>query len=186
MKHSTNNFAEDDAWQKQMRDSILVPQLYQKIPGWNYVLLDSGRLADTLQRQGVDTIIRTEGGASKMIEEKIVRWPESNRPHERYALETWSCSNKGRWSPGWMAHYSIADYLIYCFAQKNGGLICHLIDFQELKKWFWEWVPPEWKPRFLGCPVHTMPTKNRGITRLVPINAVRKNVKVKIYGLEAP
>jgi hypothetical protein len=71
-------------------------------------------------------------------------------------------------SQGWM-RYCLADYLLYCFLQKDGfTLICYLIDFPALQAWFWK------DDNFLRFPTFgPLDTVNRAIGRVVPIQAVR-------------
>lgn len=162
-----SDFDYDNAWQRRIRDEILVPQFYrvQAVEG-RYILLDKGSLAVRLQRElGIDTIFQTHTGETVAIEEKIDR---KGFITGNFALETHSCTVPGRESPGWM-HYSAADHLLYCFTTPNGGLNCHLIDFPKLREWFW--------------PIHEqfdtfgpLPTLNRTVGRKVPIVDVHANV----------
>ncbi len=154
-----NDFSSDDAWQRDLRDRILVPQFYQcRSPG-RFVLMDKGRLATFMQRRmAVDTITQGKGGLAVSIEEKIVRWP--GYPYNAFCLETESCTVPGHESSGWMA-YGESDYLLYCFHQNDDSLDCHLIDFQRLKEWFWP-LEETW-------PVFQMEKRNRTRGRLVPI-----------------
>ena len=163
-----NDFYNDDAWQCDIRDRILVPQFYQKRCNGRYVLMDKGRLATFMQRRmAVDTIAQLKGGEAASVEEKIVRWPKSGRAYTAFCLETESCTVPGHKSSGWMV-YGEADYLLYCFHQKDDSLDCHLIDFQRLKEWFW--------PDEETWPVFQMPTQNRTRGRLVPISRVDASV----------
>ena len=69
-----NDFRSDDAWQRDIRDRILVPQFYQKRSQGHFVLMDKGRLATFMQRRmAVDTIAQGRDGTVASIEEKIVR-----------------------------------------------------------------------------------------------------------------
>jgi hypothetical protein len=174
-----NEFHVDDAWQRGVRDKVLAPGFYGEyaVEG-RYVFIDRGRLAGLLQkRYAVDTIVQGRDGKAACIEEKIVRWPydrktgkPKDRPHTRFFLETESCTVPGHESNGWMV-YGQADYLNYCFASRDeSALTCWLIDFPELQTWFWEHVE-EFR-------AHQMTdTVNRTCGRLVPIEAVRQNVK---------
>lgn len=163
-----NDFVSDDRWQKEMRDQVLAPGFYGSyaVEG-RYVVMDKGRIAKEMQRVAVDTIVQGADGTVVAIEEKIVRWPDRNEPYTAFALETQSCTVPGHESAGWMT-YAEADYLLYCFAQRDGSLICHLIDFPKLQDWFWK--------NDTKFNVFRMKTKNRTAGRLVPIVAVEQNV----------
>ena len=54
-----NDSFRDDAWQRQVRDAILVPQFYGSARfNGRYVLMDKGRCTSVIQRRlAVDTII---------------------------------------------------------------------------------------------------------------------------------
>lgn len=162
-----NDFRRDDAWQKQVRDTVLGPGFYGvfAVDG-RYVLVDKGRLASILQkRYAVDTVVQGKNGNAYCIEEKIVRWP--GYKYAAYTLETDSCTVPGHESQGWM-HYGQADFLIYCFHQENGDLDCHLIDFPKLQDWFWQHVD-EFED-------FQMETRNRTKGKKVPIAAVQAAV----------
>ena len=163
-----NDFFRDDAWQRQVRDAILVPQFYGSARfNGRYVLMDKGRCTSVIQRRlAVDTIVQSKAGGAVCIEEKIVRWPGYR--YDSICLETDSCTKPGLESEGWM-RYGAADYLLYCFAQKNGDLDCWLIDFPALKSWFW--------PRYESFPQFgPLPTANATRGRKVPLLAVRASV----------
>lgn len=165
-----NEFDRDNAWQREARDRVLAPGFYghYAVEG-RYVFIDKGRLATKLQKQfAVDTIVQRKNGEAICIEEKIVRWPKKDRPHTAFALETQSCTVPGRESAGWMT-YAEADYLLYCFEQKNGDLDCCLIDFPKLQEWF-----SKHDQEF--PPFRMEDTLNKTAGRVVPIEAVRVNV----------
>lgn len=164
-----NDFHKDNDWQRRVRDKVLAPGFYGNyaVDG-RYVFIDKGRLATKLQKQfAVDTIVQGKNGAAICIEEKIVRWPRSNIPYTAFTLETQSCTVPGHESAGWMT-YAEADYLLYCFEQRDGDLDCYLIDFQKLQEWFWE--------HETEFSIFRMETANRTIGRVVPVSAVRANV----------
>jgi hypothetical protein len=170
-----NDFHTDDAWQRGKRDKYLVPLFYKKQVAGRYVLMDKGRLSKTLQRSmAIDTVIQSKDGSVVSIEEKIVRWPATNKAQERYFLETESCTVPGHESAGWM-QYGESDYLLYCFEQADGWLRCHLIEFQPLREWFGP-LQENWRE-------HTMPENNETRGRLVPFCEVRKNVSVVRFDL---
>ncbi len=163
----SNDFQRDDKFQKDLRDRILAPDFYGKhAKGGRYVFIDKGRLATTFQKRfAVDTIVQGKNGAGLCIEEKIVRWPESNKPHMCFCLETDSCTVPGHESSGWM-RYGKADFLLYCFQQQDlNSLACYLIDFPKLQAWF--------EPLQMNLPTFMMTdTLNRSRGRLAPIEQV--------------
>ena len=173
-----DTFHQDNAWQKAVRDRILVPQFYSRysVQG-RFVLIDKGRLATMLQRESaVDTIMQRRDSAI-FIEEKIVRW--KGFTHLCFALETHSCTVVGRERVGWM-QYGEADYLLYCYMQKDDTtLVCYLIDFPQLHSWFWSNLE---QFETFG----PLPTINRTAGRKVPIVAVCKAVTTKRYVLTDP
>jgi hypothetical protein len=170
-----NDFHSDDAWQRGVRDRILVPQFYHARTGGRFVMMDKGRLSVFLQRRmAVDTIVQGKDGGAVGIEEKIVRW--QGREYTAYALETHSCTVEGHESPGWM-RYGEADFLLYCFQQADESLRCHLIDFPKLKAWFW---PIEEQFR-----IFQMKERNRSRGRVVPIAAVKESVPVSVFHLSS-
>lgn len=171
-----NDFHSDDAFQRSVRDQILVPQFYETRCNGRFVMLDKGRFSTMLQRRfAVDTVVQSRDGSAVAIEEKIVRWP--GYPYQSYCLETDSCTVPGRESKGWM-HYAEADYLFYCFQQEDGGLLADLIEFQALKVWFWQ--------RAETFKTFQMTTRNRTAGRLVPIHAVRDAVPVSRLRFDPP
>lgn len=161
-----NEFHRDDHWQREIRDRVLVPEFYQKRTDGRFVLMDKGRLAGFMQkRMAVDTIAQRRSGEAVSVEEKIVRW--KGRVYTAFCLETHSCTVKGRESPGWMV-YGDADYLLYCFQQDDGSLLCYLMDFQRLKEWFWP-LEDRW-------PTTETTQINRTRCRKVPIAEVQAAV----------
>jgi hypothetical protein len=174
-----NDFERDNEWQRGIRDAILLPKFYGSYAvERRYVVLDKGQLASVLQkRAAVDTIVQGQGGEAIFLEEKIVRWPERDKAYTAFALETHSCTVLGHESIGWM-QYGKADYLLYCFVQKNGDLICYLIAFQKLQRWFWK--RHESFPKFYNAD-----TLNKSQGRVVPIKDVRAAVPTWRRYLEA-
>ena len=173
-----NDFRADDVWQKRQRDEILAPSFYKKYTSdGRFVFIDKGRLATILQkRYAVDTIAQSKkDGSAVCIQEKIVRWPGYTLPY--FCLETESCTVPGHESPGWM-HYCEADYLVYCFAQECGDLLCYLIEFSPLQNWFLP-IASSFK-RF------AMETKNRTSGALVPIRSVQDNAPTRVYLVNVP
>jgi hypothetical protein len=166
-----NDFARDDAWQRTVRDGVLVPWYAKTFA--NFVLLDGLGLARILQkRDGVDTVVQSIDGAI-FIEEKIVRWPGFQ--YTDYCIETQSCTTPGHESPGWITT-GRADRLLYCFEQADGGLHAHWIDFPKLRAWF---LPRQEEFATWG-PLETL---NGSKGRKVPIAAVAAAVPVKRYSL---
>ena len=173
-----NDFDRDNAWQKEVRDTVLVPGFYEKCAtNGRYVFLDKGRLAKILQkRSAVDTIFQGKNGTAHFIEEKIVRWPGYH--YDAFTLETHSCTVPGHESDGWMV-YGEADYLFYCCEQKNRDLVCLLANFPKLQEWFW---PLENSFPTFG-PLNTL---NRTMGRKVPIEDIRANVPSWPFTVEHP
>lgn len=164
-----NDFTDDNAWQREVRDRVLAPGFYGSYAlNGRFVFMDKGRFATILQKRfAVDTIVQGRKGEAIAIEEKIVRFPRHGNPHTAFFLETESCTVEGHHSPGWMT-YAEADYLLYCFHQPDDSLDSWLIDFQKLQDWFW--------PNDSRFPRSVMSTKNRTAGRVVPIAEVRANV----------
>lgn len=164
-----NRFHRDDDGQKMVRDLVIGPGLYGmfSVDG-RYVTLDKGRMATILQKRfSVDTVLQARSGNAAFIEEKIIRWPVSNRAYTAFTLETKSCTVPGRESDGWMV-YGEADWLNYALCQRNGDIVCYLIDFQKLKAAFWPAVD-----QFR----ETVTTQlNRTACRLVPIDWINEKV----------
>ena len=163
-----NAFLDDDAYQRHMRDTVLVPAFYELRFYGRFRFFDGDM---DHQNRGIDTVVYLDGRPI-YIEEKIVRW--KGRKYDAFALETESCTVKGHEKPGWM-HYGEADRLLYCFAMEAGWLDCWWLDFGALQKWFW--------PLEDTFPVFQMDTKNRSAGRVVPIMAVRKAVAWKNFQL---
>ncbi len=104
-----------------------------------FVHPQKSRCSTLLQKRlEVDTIVQTRKHHSHCLEEKIVRWPRSGIPFDRFFLETESCTNEGYVSEGWM-RYAEADALLYAFVQEGDReLDAYLIvNFSQLKSWFW-------------------------------------------------
>jgi hypothetical protein len=165
------NFSAANAWQQMQRDRYLI-HFYQKYSlNGRYVFIDKSACSTLLQKQlAVDTIFQSaRNGASLCIEEKI----DSGTARINFALETDSCTVKGREKPGWM-HYAQADYLLYAFVRAEGGLKVYLIDFAKLREWFWQ-VYEQYR-------YYVMPnTINHTGIRLVPIRDVEQNVPTWKY-----
>lgn len=162
---------EDDAWQRKMRDKILVPHFYERKAKGRYRLLDHDMNA---QKRDIDTIANF-GRGQRTISEKIVRHPTDketkmpkSQPHTSFALET---ENDGK--PSGMS-ITEAQRLLYCFANYEETLLkCYYIDMQELKAWFeknahryYEWIDP--KPDYAHC-------------RLVRIDDVLQAVTARVF-----
>ncbi len=121
----------DDEWQKSVRDRLLVPYYRRIAHEGQFTCLDGQDPSVLeLQKRG-DTIIKTKTTV-KFIEEKFVRWP--GYAYTSFALETKSCTNRGRQSEGWMAT-SKADVLAYIFVREHDALV-YFIPFPELRAWF--------------------------------------------------
>lgn len=163
-----NEFIADDVWQRRMRDEILVPGFYQRVFHGKFHLFD--RMMDA-QHQGIDTVVE-RGDELIYIEEKIVRY--KGRRYEAFALETKSCTVKGREKDGWMVTGK-ADILLYCFETFESRLDCWWLDFPALKAWF---LPIA--DRFAFSRTEQI---NRSEVRVVPIMDVRKAVPWKNFQL---
>lgn len=160
-------FHKDDAFQREIRNRILVPEFYGRRMNGHFVFMDKGRLANVMQRRwAVDTIAQTSHGEAVSIEEKIVRW--KGRHYTAVCLETRSCTVPGREKTGWM-EYGRADYLLYCFQQPEPEkLRCVLVEFQPLKRWFWP-IRDRW-------PATETDQINKTRSRVVPIEDIRRAV----------
>jgi len=165
------SFARDDAWQRSLRDRVIVPFYEQRTRG-RFVLLDGPGLAKELQRQhGVDALLQAADGRAIAIEEKLVRWPARGHAYTSFVLETASNINAGRERDGWMKTSS-ADYLLYGFEQPDGTVDAYLIDFPGLRRWF---EPLE--ETFATFETHSTPdSPNRSAGRVVPIADVMQHV----------
>lgn len=133
----SDNWQRADAWQKQMRDTFLSIFYGKYALNGRYVFIEKSACSTLLQKRlAIDTILASPKSGSVCIEEKIVQW--KGFPYRRFFLETKSCTNKGHESLGWM-HYAQADYLLYAFEQSDhSGLIVYLLNFSELRDWFWK------------------------------------------------
>ena len=169
-----HDFDRDNAWQRRIRDEILVPHYRAEATEGRYVLLDRGNLATRLQKElAVDTIFQIGGGEIVSVEEKIVRWP--GYTYTAFCMETHSCTVPGRESQGWMV-YGSADCLLYCFATAEQGLDCHMINFPRLKEWFW----PIYERFDTFGPMDSL---NKSMGRKVPIVDVYANVPARQFFL---
>lgn len=135
--------------------------------------------SDIVQRElHADTVIQTGVHVSYGVEEKVVRWPEHGEAHTAFFLETHSCTNKGRESPGWMSTCK-ADLLLYAFEVKDVGLVIYLLDFLRLKRWFEGVYLPHLPSPEYGLSV--MPNENRTRGRVVTIATVVKAVPTRCF-----
>jgi hypothetical protein len=168
----SREFVDADAWQRGLRDAILVPLFYRPLFGdaWRFF---PGR--HPMQRKGIDTAVVYRGEV-KYIDEKIVAWPKRGTPYTAFALETWSCTVEGYERAGWM-FFGMADWMLYCFADESEtALDCYLISFPKLKDWFWS----------LGehyFPATRTDQFNHSECHVVPIDAVREAVPMRCYQL---
>ncbi len=164
-----NDFIIDDVEQREVRNQLLIPNLYERFFAGRYAVADSDM---ALQKRGIDTVVKNKK-SDVYIEEKIVRW--KGRTYTAVCLETKSCTLPGLESPGWM-HYSEADFLLYCMRTECGNLDIYLMQLQHLKEWFWE--------KYNSWPLHVEKDRNRTASRIVPLDAIRVEVGVT-EGLEA-
>ena len=166
------SFNDDNAWQRKMRDAILKPYYYDRFHAGCYEFIEP---TDPRSKGGVDTILRGRG-----IDEKIVRWPrdEDGLPranaYDAFALETWSCTIEGHERKGWMFTNTVPN-LGYCFSdQAEQSLDYWLLDFAQLKQWFYAEDHMQW-PRWRSNQF------NRTECRIVPIVTVCEHVRHKRF-----
>lgn len=166
---SNNNFMEDFFFGVKKYRHLLEIFYKQYCYDGRYVFIDKSRFSDIIQQKlKTDTVIQKEVDVSYGIEEKTVAWPEyKGKPHTAFFLETRSCTNPGRESPGWMVT-CCADSLLYSFEIKDLGLVSYIINFPALQKWF-----QRVKQNY---PIHTMQSQNRTEGRLVWIKDVIKHL----------
>jgi len=159
-----DRFHSKNEWQLRMRNRFLPFYYRREFSEYEFI-----KYGDARAEGGVDTI-----ADGKRIDEKIVQWPKPPRdtPYDAYTLEEWSCTVPDRISPGWMMTNEV-EFLLYCFASKDEQeLICHLLDFGELWKWFW--------PRVESWPKWISDEINRTQCRVVPFWEVHATVPCKI------
>lgn len=167
------SFARDDAWQRDLRNRVIVP-FYEQRTGGRFVLLDGdgpGLARDLQQQHGFDTLVQAADGRAIAIEEKLVRWPARGHAYTAFVLETMSNINVSRERDGWMKTSS-ADYLLYGFEQPDQTVDAYLIDFPELRRWF---EPREETFATFETP-STPDSPNKSVGRVVPIADVMNNV----------
>lgn len=158
-----NDFVPDDLYQRQKRDQILKPKLYDRWWHGLYHFCDDAADMD-YQKRGIDTVVSTMQGVVT-IEEKIVR-----NTYDAFALETRSCTVPGYEKPGWM-FYCEAARLLYCFPLGSAGLECWWMDMPALQAWFWP-IETSFRP-------FQMSSKNMTSGRVVPIATII-NAKIPI------
>jgi hypothetical protein len=144
-----------------------------------YVFVDRSPCSNRLQREWkIDTLVQKDAQSSQSVEEKIVKWPKTDLAYTAFFLETYSCTNQGYESPGWMST-SQADLLLYAFEIKDVGLVAYVLDFPRLQRWFWEQYLPA-----LPHPEHgrsVMAQFNHTEERLVPIATVVKHIPTECF-----
>jgi len=169
-----NNFEKNNAWQRKVRDSILIPAFYpQYANDGHFCPADGGRqMARTVQALGADTFVKDLNGHMLAVEEKIVEWP--GYAYTAYFLETMSCTVPGYERDGWMA-YGGADILLYCMVWPD-RLVLDEMALAPLRDLYWREAH-----RF---PVSTMKDRNRSRGSVVPIKFLRANgIKINRYHL---
>jgi hypothetical protein len=166
-----STFMAKNTEQRRLRD-LFLPTYYKAMFDGEYEFIEYG---DARANGGVDTIA---GG--KRIDEKIVDWPKhKDDPYDAYALETMSCTVPGYKRPGWMWTNNV-DYLLYCFASKDKlVLACHLIDFRQLRKWFYDQDLEQW-------PLWVSDEDNRSACRIVPFEELQEAVSCQIAVVGLP
>jgi hypothetical protein len=174
------DFHRDNAWQRTVRDAVLVPGFYERFFPKRYALIDGNDEASrSLQVCGIDTVVSL-GGALMFVEEKIVRFKIDRGPYTAFAIETESCTVDGRKSDGWIKKTSLTDRLLYCFAtrEERPDLDCYWLGFAALQAWF---IPREENyPRF-----GPLPTLNKSAGRVVPIDDVLTAIGGRLLTVKA-
>lgn len=155
-----NDFYTDDAWQKEMRDTFLVPYYRETFAGF---LLFDGKddFSLSMQARGIDTLTWRSSAALHSFEEKMARF--KGKVYDAICLETHTCTVPGHIEKGWM-YYCEAEFLFYGIETGQGDLDCLLIPFKKLQPWFWD--------HYREFPIHVMPGKNRSETRVVKIDRI--------------
>lgn len=164
----SEQFHVDNAWQSGLRDAMVKPY-YKK-----HFAVAVPAVADMMafNRAGIDTFLLSHDGSLVAVEEKIIRWP--GRVYDSFFLEVSTPTGL----PGWM-HKKAADRLFYCFEQADGSLVGYWIDFQALRRWFWEEMAGD-------CKWHEFTGKDGAVGRLVEIKDVVANVATKRIALPKP
>lgn len=153
-----------------MRDSILKPFFYERLWPGRFRFCDNDLAT---QFRGIDTFVEVNPGFAISIDEKIVGWPKSDKPHSCFALETWSNTTPGHERPGWMIGAE-ADFLFYCFRQREEiSLDCWMLDLPALQRWFW--------PVERLFPASKSNEHNRTLCRIVPIADVQRAIWTRRY-----
>ena len=179
---SSNNFQENFVFGTQKYRPLL--DIFYKHFCYNerFVCIgdiEKSSFSDLLQRKlKVDIIIQTNPKESYAVEEKVVAWPKCGKPYTALFLETDSCTNPGHESKGWMA-LSQADLLLYALVIERLGLVIYLIDFPQLKQWFWKkYLPNLSRPEY---GVSVMPDENRTKGRVVAIKDIVQAVPTSCF-----
>lgn len=166
-----HDFAAALAFSQGVRDRWLRPFYASIAEDGRYVFVDKSHCSLRIQKElAVDTIIQAPAWGSLCIEEKLEQRYTGN-----FALETHSVTLPGQERPGWMV-YGQADWLLYGFLTPDGeGLDIWLMNFAQLKDWFWQHVT-----RYREV---TLATRIQTRIRLVPIEDVGRAIGYKQWHL---
>lgn len=156
--------------------AVLAPFLKERAHEGQFVLTSKGRLARHLQETVGDALLNTDRETIWSVEIKAELRETGN-----LFLETWSNRNldsreshsdRGS-NPGWMFKLR-CDMLFYYFVEAD---VLYVIDFFKLKRWFFGWsngAPNFHHWREVGQSKYAQLNDTHG--RLVPVDAIRKNV----------
>jgi hypothetical protein len=171
---SNNNYTEDHQFGTEEYQSLLDAYFYPLITrGGQIRRFDGQNRHDILRQRKLKMDLEIELLPSVWFdtEEKIVRWPESGRPHTAFYYETESCSLPGLITHGWMRN-SEAQCLLYAFEILGRGLDIYFSkQFQEIKDKFWYEIKNN--PNIF--PWHRNRGQNESQGRKVPIGFVIRN-----------
>lgn len=160
-----NDFHEDLKRASLLRD-VYLKRLYAVIcENSEFVCLDGNDLITIeLQKMQIDAIgtsLKTK--RTTYYEEKYDFHPPNN-----FCFETVSNTTTNPEVPGWMKTAK-SDVLIYSFAWIENILDVYMLDFPQLRKWFWSVIDSQehkWRE-------HIVPdSSNRTASRLVPVKQV--------------
>jgi hypothetical protein len=175
-----NELQLDDLWQRGVFDKLLAPVLRDAAYKNQIVFLDiANPVADMLQRRAhIDAMAQLKSGTLS-IEIKLVRYPQGYGGHwSHFFLETWSCSQPGHESKGWMAT-SMADVLLWGQVSKDEHfVVCWPLPFNSLRAWtrqHWKDLPERRvENRINGYALWT-------IGRLAPIKPLCRDLRIEAF-----
>lgn len=165
----SREFQEKGEQSRQIRDRYLV-KYYDLRSNGRYIFIDDKSFcAFKLQKElAVDTIYQATDGKIYYVEEKI-----DSKPRPNFALETDSCTTPGHEKEGWM-HYAKSNLLLYGFVlEDERGVDLYELQFQALKRWFWNGGKDKYNNPYEGTGPYTMHnTYNKTRIWRTPITAV--------------